>query len=252
MTAATLKWHHELNWRPWSYTDFTDPTALIVNGIRGQLRRSNARTDLGLVYDRANSGGHLDWFADSDEWLHGSADEEVWEISSKMFNWRVGESLPEPLPGEIEIARIVISEWMHVDIESGERRKIEALQNVFSIRARWRSGRYRYRVVDDFDSEFSITPQSSRKTLTLAQLIDVLQSGRAANPDFQCGATGLVEYWWEVELERGLWKVEGFNEDFKECTKGAKIESELYPMLPVWYERRAEEWVVENQAREDV
>jgi hypothetical protein len=46
--------------------------------------------------------------------------------------------------------------------------------------------------------------------------------------------------------------VEGFNEDFKECTKGAKVESELYPMLPVWYERRAEEWVVENQAREDV
>ena len=142
-TLADLKWHHELERRPLSYTDFADPTALILTGIQGQLRRSAARTDLGLVYDRTNSGGYLDWFAESKEWLLGTGDGDVWELSSKLFNWRVGESLPGPLPGEIEIARVVISEWMHGDIESGERRKIEALQNVFSIRARWRSGRYR-------------------------------------------------------------------------------------------------------------
>ena len=247
-----LQWHRENNWRPWSYTDFADPSALILNGIRGQLRRSTARADLGLVYDRANSGGHLDWFAEGDEWLYGTGDQEVWEISSKLFNWRVGECLPEPLPGEIEIARVVICEWMHVDIESGERRKIVALQNVFSIRARRRSGRYRYRVVDDFDTELRIAPKSSQRTLTLSQLIELLQSGYEANPDHPSGATGLVEPWWEVELGRGLWKVEGFNADLKECTKGAKVESELYPMLPVWYEERAEEWVRETQPRVDV
>ncbi len=48
MNVADLKWHHELDWRPWSYTDFAEPIALMVNGIRGQLRRSRARSNLKL------------------------------------------------------------------------------------------------------------------------------------------------------------------------------------------------------------
>jgi len=41
MNVDDLKWHHELDWRPWSYTDFADPIALMLNGIRGQHRRRN-------------------------------------------------------------------------------------------------------------------------------------------------------------------------------------------------------------------
>ena len=49
----------------------------------------------------------------------------------------------------------------------------------------------------------------------------------------------------------GFWKVDGVNADLKECTKGARVESDLYPMLPVWYDERAEEWVRERQTQED-
>ena len=226
MTAATLKWHHELNWRPWSYTDFADPTALIVNGIRGQLRRSNARTDLGLVYDKANSGGHLDWFADSDEWLHGSADEEVWEISSKMFNWRVGESLPEPLPGEIEIARIILQ---------------SVLMDVISIRAQWRWGRYHYRIVDEYESTFDISRKSSNKPLTLGQLIDLLQGSSCPDWTHPCG---MIEGFWEAEREHGM-------ESLEDNVNFASIESDFYPKLADWYDQRGEEWIAEYTEEEE-
>jgi len=240
MNMVDLKWHHELNWRPWSYTDFADPIALMLNGIRGQERRRCVRRlDLGVEPDGC------------DEWLRESGNDLELSLSTEMFNTRVGESLPEPLPGEIEIVRVVISEWRHVEIETGELRKFEALENVFSIRARWRSDRYHYRAVDDFNSEFYILPQTSRRTLTLSELIELLETGYASNRNFQCGAIGLVRHWWNAELIRGCWKVEEFNADLKECTKGAKVESELYPMLPVWYNERAEEWVRERQTQED-
>ena len=233
-----LKWHHALNWRPWSYTDFSDPSALILNGIRGQLRRSKARTNLELVYDGDNS---LDWSTAGGEWLRESGDEDLGQTSFWESNWRVGESLPKPLPGEIEIARIVISEWSYAYSEYGEQEKIAALQNIFSIRARWRSGRYRYRVVDDFNSRFHILPQSSQRALTLSELIELLQSGSAVGPDFECGGVGLVEDWWHTEF--GQWAEEGQYPELKDCLQGAKVESDLYPMLPVWYEQRAEQWV---------
>ena len=237
MNVADLKWHHELNCRPWSYTDFSDPTALMLNGIRGQHRRRNVRLlQLGLEP------------GEGDEWLRESGSDLDLAASTEMFNTRVGESLPEPLPGEIEIARVVISEWRHVEIETGELRKFEAMENIFSIRARWRSGRYRYRAVDDFNSEIYNLPQTSRRTLTLSELIELLETGYASNRNFQCGAIGLVRHWWNAELLGGFWKVDEFNADLKECTKGAKVESELYPMLPVWYDERAEELVRETQA----
>ena len=262
-----LKWHHELNWRPWWYTDFSDPSALILNGIRGQHRRSKARTDLERVYDGDNS---LDGSTAGGEWLRESGDEDLGQTSFWEFKrnakrtrprsprwrrvprwapcWRVGEELPKPLPGEIEIARVVISKWSYSSREYGEQNMIAVLQNILSLRARWRSGRYRYRVVDDFNRDFYIVPQTSQRTLTLSELIELLETGYAANPNFQCGAIGLVRHWWNVELTRGCWKVEEFNKDLKECTKGAKVESELYPMLPVWYDERAEEGVRETQA----
>ena len=252
MNVVDLKWHHELDWRPWSYTDFAEPIALMVNGIRGQLRRSRARSNLRLSGAKDFGSDALDFLTKGDEWLQETGSEHTLESSTEMFNWRVGESLPEPLPGEIEIARVVISEWRHVEIATGELRKFEALENIFSIRARWRSGRYRYRAVDDFNSEFYILPQTSRKTLTLSELIELLETGYASNRNFECGAIGLVRHWWNAELLYGFWKVDGFNADLKECTKGARVESALYPMLPVWYDERAEEWVRERQTQEDV
>lgn len=261
-----LKWHHELNWRPWSYTDFSDPSALILNGIRGQHRRSKARTDLERVYDGDNS---LDGSTAGGEWLRESGDEDLGQTSFWEFKrnakrtrprsprwrrvprwapcWRVGEELPKPLPGEIEIARVVISKWSYSSREYGEQNMIAVLQNILSIRARWRSGRYRYRVVDDWNSRFHILPQSSQRTLTLRELIELLQSGSAVRRSGELRSdVGLVEDWWNTEF--GRWAEVGRsywfpNLELKDCLEGAKVESDLYPMLPAWYEERAEKWV---------
>ena len=41
--SADINWDSELKWRPGSYADFDDPVALVLNGIRGQMRREMAR-----------------------------------------------------------------------------------------------------------------------------------------------------------------------------------------------------------------
>ena len=41
--SADINWDSELKWRPGSYAEFDDPVALVLNGIRGQMRREMAR-----------------------------------------------------------------------------------------------------------------------------------------------------------------------------------------------------------------
>ena len=81
-------------------------------------------------------------------------------------SWMDGEYLPEYLPGEVEIARLVLE---------------SVTQDVVSIRARRRGSERRivYRVVDEFGSEFDFSPRSSRRPLShgeLARLIDTLRN----------------------------------------------------------------------------
>jgi len=81
-------------------------------------------------------------------------------------SWMDGEYLPDYLPGEVEIARIVLE---------------SVTQDVVSIRARRRGSERRivYRVVDEFGSEFDFSPRSSRRPLShgrLARLIDTLRN----------------------------------------------------------------------------
>ena len=245
-----MRWHHELDWRPWSYTDFTDPTALIINGIRGHMRRYMARTNIDRLVTNAP---HRFVDDDDDEWLQewgGKPDPNDNTIGT-FFNFTVGEKLPKPLPGEIEIARVVIYENCHVTTATGELRMKDSLENIFSIRARWRSGRYRYRVVDDLNSEFHILPQTSPRTLTLSELIKLLDTGRAPNLNFECDTKGLVRGWWDRELARGYWQVPSAKRaSVENCTDTAQLESELYPMLPVWYKEQAEEWIAGNHEHE--
>jgi hypothetical protein len=81
-----------------------------------------------------------------------------------------GEYLPNCLPGEVEIARIVLA---------------SVTQDVVGIRARRRGQdrRIQYRVLDEYGSEFQFSPRSSRRPITqeeLVRLIDTLQDADAA------------------------------------------------------------------------
>jgi hypothetical protein len=102
-------------------------------------------------------------------------------------SWMGGEYLPDCLPGEVEIARIVLA---------------SVTQDVVSIRARrrGRDRRIHYRIQDEYGSDFQFSPRSSRRPLTQEELIGLiatLQNADAAaegrsfianvlyyNPDF--------------------------------------------------------------------
>lgn len=76
-------------------------------------------------------------------------------------SWMGGEYLPDCLPGEVEIARIVLE---------------SVTQDVVSIRARRRGKdrRILYRVVDEYESEFDFSPRSSRQPLTQGGLLSLI------------------------------------------------------------------------------
>ena len=107
----------DLRFRPASYWDHTDPVTAILSGIKGQNRCDMVR-----------------------EFVSGRMPEELGEIHPDLVantlaetirkalgaihpSWMGGEYLPDYLPGEVEIARIVLA---------------SATQDVISIRARRR------------------------------------------------------------------------------------------------------------------
>ena len=126
-------------------------------------------------------------------------------------SWLGGEYLPECLPGEVEIARIVV--------HAGTR-------DVVSVRARRTAAdRIRYRVVDEFGSAIRFAPRSSRHPLTLARLaalIESIDAGELAPPHFA----------W---LDRLLGRPGG--EPSGAIDGSATVESSFYPQLATYCKR---------------
>ena len=92
-------------------------------------------------------------------------------------SWMGGEYLPDLLPGEVEIARIVIE---------------SLTQDVVSIRARRRGSERRivYRVVDEFESGFDFSPRSSRQPLSHDELVRLIDNLRqTSSPATNSGYT---------------------------------------------------------------
>ena len=214
----------DLKWRPESYSDFPDPVALALNGIQGQMRRE-------MVRDMLTAEGEHREVCDGvlgpiqDGLLEASISEDsVQSLNHRLGpSWLGGEYLPRSLPGEVEIARIVLK---------------SVLLDIFSIRARWRSGRYRYRVVDEYENNFDIRRKSSIRPLTLGQLIDLIQTG--SQPDYIYNGNGLVEGCWNGELKDGAGPGA-----LEECVRFAHVESDHYPELAAWYEERGRQWRIE-------
>ena len=215
----------DLKWRPESYGDFHDPVALALNGIQGQMRRE-------MVRDMLTAEGEQREFYDN---VLGSIDPDILkERADEQFIYRMssfgspvwmgGEYLPEVSSGEVEIARIVLP--------------LSTLGDVISVRARFRSGRYRYWVVDEYESEFDIRRKSSIRPLTLGQLIDLIQTG--SQPDYIYNGNGLIEGYWNGELQDGAGPGA-----LEECVRFAHVESDHYPELATWYEERGRQWRIE-------
>lgn len=208
----------DLDFRPRHYSDFDNPVALALNGIRGQRRREMVRDMLtaeGADRERYDAVlGPID-----DDILAERADESFIRRTSRVLgpSWLGGEYLPGTKPGEVEIARVSL------DSTTGD---------VLALRARWSGGRYHYRLVDEDGSTFELCRKTSRRPLTLAQLIEVLET--VDSPQMTIEGRGIVACWWDQQWECG-WSAE-------KCVDFARVESDQYPQLEEWYEKRAEAW----------
>lgn len=216
----------DLEFRPESYADFDDPIDLAVNGIKGQLRRE-------MVRDMLSAEGEYREVVDR---VLGPIEQEILEEKAPEGftgdltrvhgpQWMGGEYLPDHLLREVEIARIVLQ---------------SSTMDVFSVRARPVRDGYRYRIVDEYDSEFRVEPEHSKRPLTLGQLIHMLETAESSG--LSNGGAGLVECWW--------WQQWEFGYPAGECTSFASVESEQYPGLAEVYAERAVEWEAARRAED--
>lgn len=208
----------DLKFRPASYSDFSDPVAVTLNGINGQMRREMVRDMLTAEGEQRTEYDELLGTIEPDI-LEERADPSFISNLSSLGGptWMGGEYLPRTRRNEVEIARVVLQ---------------SVTMDVFSLRARWSGGRYHYRVVDEYASAFELPRRTSRRTLTLDQVIEILEMGYS--PEWTSHESGLVQLWWEQQRENGY--------DLDKCVAFAWIESEIYPELPAWYEERASAW----------
>jgi hypothetical protein len=212
----------DLQYRPASYWDHADPVTAIVAGIRGQNRREMARD---FLAGRAPDGlGEIDAGL-----LEDVLDEETRDsLGATHPSWMGGEYLPGLLPGEVEIARIVLT---------------SVLRDVISIRARCRrsGSRVVYRIVDEYgvpgEPGWTCRPASSVRPLTMGQLVDLIETARC--PRFDVGDGPLTEGFRDFQVDSDPRDLVGF----------VTVESELYPGIAEHFERRAAEWL-ERRLRE--
>lgn len=213
----------DLDYRPASYGDFPDPLAAILNGVNGQNRREMIRDML--------AGPHRDdllrLLGPVDEGiLVEQADEAFVRTLSRSAGpeWLGGEYLPRRKQGEVELARIVLA---------------SVLSDVIVLRARWSGGRYHYRMVDEYEASFELCRKTSRRPLTLGQVIEILET---VEGEVNTEERGIVACWWEQQLQA--------QHDPADCTAFAWVESELYPDLPAWYAHHAAAWEEAVAARQ--
>jgi hypothetical protein len=153
----------DYSYRPISYFHELDPQALIVASILGEERRKD-------VQQRLAAGGTLegdDWLTESK--LDASTRQVIGSLHPAFMG---GEYLPAFGEEEIEIARIVLA---------------SVTQDVISIRARRAKRSIIYRIVDEYESNFTLARKSSAKPLTFRELISFIDGSFHEEDEAQGG-----------------------------------------------------------------
>lgn len=214
----------DLGFRPASYWEAADPLAAIIQNIKGQNRREMARDF--LTGQSAEALGEIE-----DHYLADELDADTRNSLGGFHpSFMGGEYLPAYAPGETEIARIVLQ---------------SVTQDVYSVRARRRSGRgrIRYRIVDEYDSLYDLTRQSSVRPLTLAQLIHLIDTADAGETN-EAGDPYLENIIRDQLDDGGAESAAGF----------VGVESTVYPELGEYYDARLLAWAlgqVESENEEE-
>jgi hypothetical protein len=199
-------------WRP------SDPISLIIANVKGEVRRQQILDVLERHHQMIPPGVDLpeellqDALSESDRIAWGG-------IHPAMMG---GEYLPDYARGEIEIARIVLA---------------STLMDVTSVRARrTRDLRIHYRVVDEYKTGFRFRPKSSKRPLTLGEMISLLDS--IEHPE-----EGPGRPWIEVAREIN------YDDNPEHVAHFATVRSPFYPRLQDFYSWRNEQWLAKELAR---
>ncbi len=212
-----------LDFRPRSYHADLDPVAAITQNILGQNRRKmvadlvNGRTDPAL--------GPID-----ERLLADEVDDDTRRALGRVHpTFLGGEYLPRYRTAEFEIARIVLD---------------STTRDVFSIRARRRRGstRYRYRMVDEYESTFELTRQTSVRPLSLRELIHLIDTATSEQltTRHELLPEGII--WWQVHE---------FGEPPEVAARFVRISSAVYPELEEYYAERLLAWALGEVAGEE-
>ena len=157
------------------------------------------------------------------EWLTDSKlDDNVRKlIGSRHPRFMGGEYLPVLSDNEIEIARIVLA---------------SVTQDVISVRARKDGARIHYSVHDQYESEFVRSRRSSKRPLSLRELIKFIDES-----EYQEALSDGGLAWSHI-----LWHLdEGFVDDVRHFVR---VESAFYPELGSYYTRVIGDFFAELEA----
>lgn len=128
-----------------------------------------------------------------------------------------GAGLPPCQPGEAEIARITAGT---VDAD------------VCSLRVRCAGGRFQYRIVDQYFTQWRLQARTSRLPLTLGEVIRLIDSARPRGWDPSPEA--LANLWrGRLALARG-----------PDAALTVNVSSAVYPALEEYYERQGRSWLL--------
>jgi hypothetical protein len=202
----------DYQFRPESYwTAANNPLEAALRNVKGRSRREMIRD-----YHKAGKLEQLD-----EDLLTDTLDTETRVSLGQIHpSFMGGEYLPNYDRSEVEIARI--------ELES-------TTSDVFSLRARPIGSRIRYRLVDEYQTEFRLAQQTSARPFSLGELVRFLDSVERTEPgEPSWDQFGFVLSSNQCNLECGS-DLEGLR-DF------TRVESDYYPDLASHYARAIEEW----------
>lgn len=212
----------DLDFRPVSYWEAAGPVEAILQNIKGQNRRRIVEDH---ITGRASASmGELEslWFDDELE----DADRNTLGAIDPSFMG--GEFLPGYGRGEVEIARVIMA---------------STTQDVYSLRARRRGGRIGYRLLDEYDTKWVLTRQSSTRPLSLRELIHLIDSADYSAGD-EAPTLPLLETILSFQLDGGG--------DRETAARFIEVTSTVYPELGDYYWARLQGWVATYGQDQDV
>jgi hypothetical protein len=196
---------------PKSYWEVPDPLQAILVNVKGRRRRQ-------MIRDFWEAGAIEQ--LEKDLLLDCLSEEQRSCLGRIHPTFMGGEYLPDYAEGEVEIARI--------ELES-------TTADVISIRAKKNGELLVYSIVDEYETEFSVSPEKSKKQLTLAQLIGLIDG---ASEEGSLGICYTQMNYSGDSIEQ-LDRIRYFT----------RVESVFYPQLNLHYEKMLDLWCDEEKAR---